>query len=118
MLRAEAPNGHGHPWCGLYSTLMLNPTPPQKLCDEKGRPYFLWDVDMTLETFQSRLSDPNPDVRAHAVGKLLRQARPDDALTLVSLTQIRRDWDRVLRHLGKRRAFWSWLMPELERRAA
>ncbi|MBW2257783.1 MAG: hypothetical protein JRI25_24720 [Deltaproteobacteria bacterium] len=97
---------------------MLNPTPPEKLCDKNGRPYFLWDVEMTLETFKSRLSDPNPDVRAHAIGKLLRQARPDDALTFLSPAQIRRDWDQVSRHLGNRRDFWSWLLPELERRAA
>lgn len=96
---------------------MLNPTPPEKLCDRHGRPYFLWDLDMTLETFRSRLIDPDPDIRAHALGKLLRQARPDDALTLVTVVQIRQDWDRVQRHLGHRRAFWEWLLPELERRA-
>jgi hypothetical protein len=64
---------------------MLNPTPPEKLCDPSGRP--------------------------------MRQARPDDALVLVSLTQIRTEWERVLPYLGHRRAFWTWLIPELERRA-
>ena len=97
---------------------MLNPTPPEKLCDAHGRPYFLWDLDMTLERFRALLDDPDPDVRAHALGKLMRQARPDDALVLVSLAQIRRDWERVQRHLGNRREFWAWLLPELERRAA
>ena len=96
---------------------MLNPTPPEKLCDERGRPYFLWDVDTTLAAFRSQLVDSDPDVRAHAIGKLMRQARPDDALVLVSLAQIRDDWDRVLPYLGNRRAFWTWLLPELERRA-
>ena len=33
----------------------LNPTPARLLVDEKGRPYFLWDVDMTLAEFQRRL---------------------------------------------------------------
>ena len=96
---------------------MLNPTPPEKLCDDQGRPYFLWDVDTTLAAFRSQLEDSDPDIRAHAIGKLMRQARPDDALVLVSLAQIRDDWDRVLPYLGNRRAFWTWLIPELERRA-
>lgn len=96
---------------------MLNPTPPAKLCDRHGQPYFLWDVDSTLDDFRRKLVDPDPDVRAHAIGKLMRQARPDDALTLLSLAQIRRDWDRVLPFLGNRREFWAWLLPELERRA-
>lgn len=96
---------------------MIFPTPPDKLCDAQGRPYFLWDVDMTLEEFRQRLVHPDPDVRAHAIGKLMRQARPDDALTLLSLSQIRQDWERVQRHLGERREFWRWLLPELERRA-
>ena len=97
--------------------MMLNPTPPEKLCDERGRPYFLWDVGMTLEAFQAQLVDPDPDIRAHAIGKLMRQARPDDTLVLLSLAQIRHDWERVLPYLGRRRAFWTWLIPELERRA-
>ena len=96
---------------------MLNPTPPDKLCDRHGRPYFLWDSDMTLDAFLLQLVDPSDDVRAHAIGKLMRQARPDDALTMVPLAQMRADWDRILPFLGDKRDFWTWLLPELERRA-
>lgn len=103
---------------GGYTPLaMLNPTPPERLCDRDGQPYFLWDLEMTLEVFRAQLVDPDPDVRAHAIGKLMRQARPDDALALVTLPQIRADWDRLLPYLGRRREFWEWLVPELERRA-
>lgn len=96
---------------------MLNPTPSDKLCDRDGHPYFLWDVEMTLEAFQLQLSDPDADIRAHAMGKLMRQARPDDALSLLSLQQIRANWERIRPYLGDRREFWAWLLPELERRA-
>lgn len=96
---------------------MLNPTPKDRLCDRRGRPYFLWDVEMTLDAFGKQLVDADPDVRAHAIGKLLRQARPDDALVLVSLAQVRHDWDRIRVYLGNQRPFWEWLLPELERRA-
>jgi hypothetical protein len=30
---------------------MLAPTPPDRLVDPQGRPYVLWDVDMTLAEF-------------------------------------------------------------------
>lgn len=96
---------------------MRNPTPAEKLCDRNGHPYFLWDVDTTLDAFRLQLVDPDPDVRAHAIGRLMRQARPDDALNLVPLAQIRAEWDRVRFYLGNRREFWAWLIPELARRA-
>jgi hypothetical protein len=28
---------------------MLNPTPPERLTDPQGHPYFLWDSEMTLD---------------------------------------------------------------------
>lgn len=53
---------------------MLCPTPEKSLTDEKGRPYFLWDVDMTLEAFRTKLTCEDDEVRAYWVGKLMRQA--------------------------------------------
>ena len=90
--------------------MILNLTPPDKLCDARGRPYFLWDNDLSLDAFRELLTSPDDDVRAHAIGKLLRQARTDDALSMVSAEVVRRDWTKVVRHLGKRRAFWQWLL--------
>jgi hypothetical protein len=43
-----------------YTDRMLNPTPKDKLLDSQGRPYFLWDCDMTLEEFQRGLQHPIP----------------------------------------------------------
>ena len=98
--------------------MVLNPTPPDRLCDAAGHPYFLWDNDQTLEEFKDLLAHPDPTVRAHAIGKLMRQARTDDALALLDLRIVERDWSLIVRHLGRRRAFWTWLIPELLRRAA
>jgi hypothetical protein len=36
---------------------MLAPTPRERLVDAHGRPYFLWDVDMTLDEFERALQD-------------------------------------------------------------
>jgi hypothetical protein len=89
---------------------VLAPTSPEKLVDDQGRPYFLWDVNMTLEEFRQGLDDPNPDVRAYLVGKLMRQAKPDDVFTFVSVREIEQLWPRLERYLGRTRPFWSWLL--------
>ena len=60
---------------------MLSPTLPHLLVDADGRPYFLWDCDLKLDEFRERLADPDPDVRAYHLGKLMRQAKPDDVFT-------------------------------------
>jgi hypothetical protein len=53
---------------------LLAPTPPDRLVDAKDRPYFLWDEDLTIDVFRSRLRDSDPEVRAYYLGKLMRQA--------------------------------------------
>ncbi|MCA8975127.1 MAG: hypothetical protein KDC98_10415 [Planctomycetes bacterium] len=67
---------------------MLFPTPPDKLVDAAGRPYFLWDSDMTLADFRQRLREEDREGRAYFVGKLMRQARPDDVFSFVTVDQI------------------------------
>ena len=56
----------------------LFPTPRDRLVDRAGRPYFLWDTDMMLDEFERRLRDEGPEGRAYLIGKLMRQAKPDD----------------------------------------
>ncbi|MFN0242508.1 MAG: hypothetical protein ACKVWV_06415 [Planctomycetota bacterium] len=89
---------------------MLNPTPADKLLDAQGRPYFLWDCDLTLDGFQGALRDHEPTVRAYWIGKLMRQAKPDDVFQFVSRTTIEEHWTLLERHLGLTRAFWTWLL--------
>lgn len=91
---------------------VLNPTPPELLVDKKGRPYFLWDTDMDLETFRDQLHDPDPAVRGYLAGKLMRQAKPDDVFTFLSLAEIEELWPHLQRYLGKRRDLWTWLLEE------
>ena len=93
----------------------LTPTPPERLLDARGRPYFLWDTDLTLEEFRARLADDDPEVRAYFVAKLMRQARPDDVFEFVSPRAIREQWPLITRHLGRTRAFWVWLFGAWER---
>jgi hypothetical protein len=97
---------------------VLNPTPPHLLVDGQGRPYFLWDVDMTLERFQELLRTGDATARAYLVGKLMRQAKPDDVFTFVTLAEIRALWPELQRYLGRSRPFWTWLLEQWDDRRA
>ena len=95
---------------------MLAPTPRERLVDAQGRPYFLWDVDMTLEAFERLVRDSESLQRPYLIGKLMRQAKPDDALQFVSPQEIADLWPSVERYLGNKRDFWAWLLDNWERR--
>jgi hypothetical protein len=94
---------------------VLAPTPPERLVDQAGRPYFLWDCELTLDEFRARLQHPDTDVRAYHIGKLMRQAKPDDVFSFVSLELIAGQWSRLARYLGERRAFWEYFFEAWER---
>lgn len=95
---------------------VLNMTPPDRLVDARGRPYFLWDREMTLSEFERQIRDPDPTIRAYFVGKLMRQAKPDDVFRFVTLAEIQALWPRIERYLGKSRPFWTWLLDRWETR--
>ena len=96
-------------------TTVLHFTPAERLTDREGRPYFLWDCSLTLTEFQRALEDANPEVRAYLVGKLMRQAKPDDVFLFVRPRVIRDLWPRLTRYLGRTRDFWTWLFETWER---
>jgi hypothetical protein len=91
---------------------ILCPTPRELMVDAQGRPYFLWDSDMTLARFRELLRDPDERVRTYYVGKLMRQAKPDDAFEFVTLADIGASWPQLERYLGRKWAFWTWLLGE------
>lgn len=74
-----------------------------------GRPYFLWDVDVTEDELRARLRSPDPDTRAQWQGRILREARFDDVWRYLSLDDVLRDWPQIRIHLGRSRRFWEWL---------
>jgi hypothetical protein len=82
-------------------------TPIERMLDEHRRPYFLWDVDMTLERFQEQLRG-DERVRRHLIAKLMRQAKPDDVFTFVRLDEISARWDSLEPRLVRMREPWAW----------
>jgi len=91
---------------------ILNPTPPDRLCDASGRPYFLWDLDMTLAELRAALAGDDQVVSAYLLGKVMRQAKPDDVLTLATPQTLADRWAEVTPYLGTSRPFWTWLLDE------
>lgn len=89
---------------------MMCPTRADRLLDPQGRPYFLWDCEWTDAEFRQLLGSAEPDVRGALLGKLLRQAKPDDVFLYTTEAEIRAHWDRVEPHLGRTREFWRWLL--------
>lgn len=65
---------------------------------------------MSIEAFRAKLRDPEPEVRAYFIGKLMRQAKPDDVFTFVTLRDIATQWELIERYLGKSHEFWRWLL--------
>ena len=94
----------------MLTLVLLNLTPADKLCDSQGRPSFLWDSDLTLAELEERLRSPDTEVAAYWLGTVMRQARPDDALTISTAARMRELWPHLERYLGKERAFWAWYL--------
>lgn len=82
------------------------------MSDGRTVPYFLWDEPMTLDELRRRLAESEPDERARLEGKVLREARFDEAVSLVPVSSIVGDYPRIRRNLGRRRAFWDYLLGE------
>ena len=74
----------------------------------------MWDIDMSVATVRQCLRRPDPVVRAYYVGKLMRQAKPDDVFSFVTVAEIRRLWPQVTPYLGQTRPFWEWLLARWE----
>jgi len=70
---------------------------------------------MTLSEFKEQLKSTDVQVRAYLAGKLMRQAKPDDVFTFLSLKEIAELWPNLKRYLGKKLAFWDWLLSMWEK---
>ena len=84
---------------------------------EEGRvPYFLWDRNVTVGELRAALADPRNPQRVHLLRALLREARPDEVWAFVSPQTVSSEWDQLVPGLGRRRAFWQWLLDKWRER--
>jgi hypothetical protein len=85
------------------------------LDDPEAIPYFLWDDPMTVRELRHRLATASEPERLRLLGKILREARDTEVWRFTSPEEVARDWPRLSRHLGKRRAFWEYLLGQWRR---
>ncbi len=74
------------------------------------RPYFFWDEDVSVAELREILRGPRGPVRDRALGKMLREARDIDVWTFVTPAEVAEALPRIERRLGRRAAFWRFLI--------
>ena len=87
----------------------LSPTSAE-LSRDDTRPYFLWWTDCTVADLRRHLRDSDPEIRAYWLGALLREANSRDVWLFTTPNEIRASWAQVIRHLGRTRSMWAWLL--------
>lgn len=80
------------------------------LDDPEAVPYFLWDEPMSVGELRSRLVSAAEPERLRLLGKILREARDTEVWRFTTPSDVARLWPQLQRHLGRRRAFWEFLL--------
>jgi hypothetical protein len=81
-----------------------------ELDDPGAVPYFLWDEPMTVAELRHRLLHASDPERTRLLSKILREARDTEVWAFTTPEAVARDWKALSLHLGKRRAFWEFLL--------
>lgn len=74
------------------------------------RPYFLWDEDVSIAELREALAAPDGPRRDQLLSKMLREARDIDVWEFLRPSEVARVLERLRRRLGRRYAFWSFLL--------
>ena len=78
--------------------------------DPEAYPYFLWDDPMTNRELRTYLREASAPERTRLLAKILREARDADVWRYTDLETVVQAWPRLSLHLGRRRAFWGFLL--------
>lgn len=74
------------------------------------RPYFLWDEDVSIDELHQILAGPDGPRRDQLLAKMLREARDIDVWHFVRPVEVARVLPRLRRRIGRRYAFWTFLI--------
>jgi alkanesulfonate monooxygenase SsuD/methylene tetrahydromethanopterin reductase-like flavin-dependent oxidoreductase (luciferase family) len=94
----------------MANRIHLLPPTSESLLADSSRPYFLWWTDVTVGELKRRLVVGTPEERAYWLGALLREANSRDVWLFTTPSEVRALWPHLLRHLGRTRARWAWLL--------
>ena len=86
-------------------------TPLSTLLDDPSAiPYFLWDEPLTVGELRRRLESGSEQERIRLLAKMLREARDADVWRFTTPQQVFRQFPKLKPYLGRRRAFWEFLL--------
>jgi hypothetical protein len=74
------------------------------------RPYFLWDEDVSIDELHDILRQADSPRRDQLLAKMLREARDLDVWQFVRPVEVARVLQRLQRRIGRRHAFWNFLI--------
>lgn len=80
------------------------------LRQDRLRPYFLWDEDLSIAELKAALRRGPPRERERLLAKLLREARDIDVWEFVDPQDVAAALPSLRHRLGRRRAFWEFLI--------
>jgi len=80
------------------------------MAKQELRPYFLWDEDVSVGELRQILAGPDGPRRDQLLAKMLREARDIDVWQFIRPAEVARVLERLRRRLGRRYAFWSFLI--------
>jgi hypothetical protein len=80
--------------------------------DPEAIPYFLWDEPMTSRELRERLQTASRPERLRLLAKILREARDTEVWKFTSPDEVALSWRDLAGRLGRRRAFWEFLLGE------
>jgi hypothetical protein len=80
------------------------------LDDPAAVPYFLWDEPMTVTELRSRLERAERPEKMRLLGRILREARDPDVWRFTTPAEVAATWSELQPYLGRRRAFWQFLL--------
>lgn len=75
-------------------------------------PYFLWDEPMTYAQLEKRLTVASESERIRLLAKIMRQARDTDVWHYTTPSEVVLLWEKLSLMLGRRRAFWEFLLSQ------
>lgn len=80
-------------------------------------PYFLWSSgdELPADELRRRLRSDDPAERSLWASRVLREARFSEVWDYVALDDVIRDWPLIARNLGRKRAYWQWILDSWRR---
>lgn len=65
---------------------------------------------MTVAELKKKLASASEEEKMRLLGKVLREARDTDVWVFTSPQEVMLKWEKIERHLGRRRGFWIFLI--------